>query len=87
MRHYASPESALADLAELKAQGKAIRAIYAQDRDSGIKLLANQAWFVRDGEGRSTPSCSASRPRIHARRHGGEVRDFAAASQQALALR
>ena len=87
VRHYASPESALADLAELKAQGKAIRAIYAQDRDSGIKLLANQAWFVRDGEGRLSAFLLREQAQDYARRHGGEVRDFAAASQQALALR
>ncbi|MCO2975683.1 nitrate ABC transporter substrate-binding protein [Pseudomonas aeruginosa] len=87
VRHYASPESALADLAELKAQGKAIRAIYAQDRDSGIKLLANQAWFVRDGEGRLNAFLLREQAQDYARRHGGEVRDFAAASQQALALR
>ncbi|MBG4803335.1 nitrate ABC transporter substrate-binding protein, partial [Pseudomonas aeruginosa] len=87
VRHYASPESALADLAELKAQGKAIRAIYAQDRDSGIKLLANQAWFVRDGEGRLNAFLLREQAQDYARRHGGEVRDFAAARQQALALR
>lgn len=71
VRHYASPESALADLAELKAQGKAIRAIYAQDRDSGIKLLANQAWFVRDGEGRLNAFLLREQAQDYARRHGG----------------
>ncbi|MGV8527282.1 hypothetical protein ACV348_32000, partial [Pseudomonas aeruginosa] len=86
VRHYASPESALADLAELKAQGKAIRAIYAQDRDSGIKLLANQAWFVRDGEGRLNAFLLREQAQDYARRHGGGQVAYLAAMAAGIVL-
>jgi hypothetical protein len=51
VRHYASPENALKTLAGLEKDGKTIRVVYAQDRESGIKLFANQAWFVRSQNG------------------------------------
>ena len=50
VRHYASPESALTDLVKLEKTGKKVRAAYAQDRESGIKLFANDAWFVINGK-------------------------------------
>jgi NitT/TauT family transport system substrate-binding protein len=52
VRHYASPESALKALIEFEKPGRPARAVYAQDRNGGIKLLDNQAWFVRRREGR-----------------------------------
>ena len=43
LRHFNSPENALKALAALEKEGKTIRVVYAQDRESGIKLFANQA--------------------------------------------
>ncbi|MFN5688270.1 ABC transporter substrate-binding protein, partial [Bradyrhizobium sp.] len=51
VRHYASPEAALKALVALEKDGKTARVVYAQDRESGIKLFASQAWFVRSSSG------------------------------------
>ena len=50
-RHYSTPESALKALAGFEKAGKPVRAVYAQDRNSGVKLLANLAWFVKGDKG------------------------------------
>ncbi len=61
VRHYAR-RSRPWPIAELKAQGKAIRAIYAQDRQRD--QAAGQPGVVRPRRrGRLNASCSASRPR------------------------
>lgn len=46
VRSYATPEIAFSELAKLEKTGKKIRVVYAQDQNSGVKLLADQAWFV-----------------------------------------
>jgi hypothetical protein len=51
VRHYSTPESALKALAGFEKAGKPVRAVYAHDRNSGIKLLANLAWFVKGDKG------------------------------------
>ncbi|MFA5495328.1 MAG: ABC transporter substrate-binding protein [Porticoccaceae bacterium] len=81
VRHYSSPESAFAALAELEEQGKEIRAVYAQAYDSGIKLLANQAWFVADGKGRLKAFLLKEHAQAYAGQHSGQVLDFVAASR------
>ncbi|WP_263147371.1 ABC transporter substrate-binding protein [Pseudomonas sp. RIT-PI-AD] len=87
VRHYASPEAALSALAGLEKEGKDIRAIYAQAADSGIKLLANQAWFVSDDQGRLNAFLLKQQADTYAQAQGGEVLDFTAASQKRLASR
>ncbi|MCY1415828.1 ABC transporter, substrate-binding protein, aliphatic sulfonates family [compost metagenome] len=87
VRSYATPQAALAQLASLQQQGKEIRAVYAQASDSGIKLLANQAWFVRDGSGQLSAFLLKEQAQHHAQANGGSVLDYAGASQQALAKR
>ncbi len=87
VRSYATASEALGQLAELKQQGKDIRAVYAQASDSGIKLLASQAWFVRGKDGALDAFLLREQADAFARQHGGEVADFAAASQQAVASR
>jgi NitT/TauT family transport system substrate-binding protein len=32
-----------------EAAGKVVRVVYVQDRESGIKLFADKAWYIRDG--------------------------------------
>ncbi|NBA97364.1 ABC transporter substrate-binding protein [Pseudomonas sp. R5(2019)] len=87
VRSYASPQSALAALANLEAEGKGIRALYTQASDSGIKLLANQAWFVRDGKGQLRAFLLKEQAERHAASHGGQVNDFSATRRAFVAAR
>jgi len=79
VRHYASPESAFADLAALEKAGRKIRVVYAQDRNSGNKLLAADAWFVKN-KGEINAFLLKEQAQAWARAHGGTVLDFEAAS-------
>lgn len=81
VRHYASPEAAFKALVELENEGKAIRAVFAQARDSGLKLLANQAWFVQDDKGQLSAFLLKDQAQAFAQQHGGQVRDFVAVSR------
>jgi len=47
VRAYASIATASAALSELATTGKTERAVYVHDRNSGLKLLADFAYFVR----------------------------------------
>lgn len=87
VRHYASPEAALQALAVLEEEGKDIRAIYAQAADSGIKLLANQAWFVRDGKGQLKAFLLKQQAESYAQANGGEALDFVSVNRKLLASR
>jgi NitT/TauT family transport system substrate-binding protein len=46
VRHYASAAAAFAELRKLEAAGKKLRTVYAHDQNTGLKLLAGDAWFV-----------------------------------------
>ena len=83
VRHYASPEAAFKALDELKKGNQEIRAVYAQAQDSGIKLLANQAWFASDGQGQLNAFLLKGQAQQFAQAHGGKVVDF----NQAIAAR
>lgn len=85
VRNYGTPEAALQALAALQREGKELRAFYAQDRESGIKLLGNQAWFARDKDGRLSAFLLKSRAQAWVAQHGGQVFDFAALRQPAQA--
>lgn len=86
VRHYASPEAALAALAALEQGGGGARVVYAQDRNSGIKLFAAQAWYVRDPERRLSAFLLKGDAEAFAKAKGGEVLDFAAARAGAARL-
>lgn len=77
VRSYASPEEALTQLAELKKAGQAIRGFYTQASDSGIKLLADNAWFVKTAQGRVDAYLLKDQATNDARQRGGQVLDFA----------
>jgi len=79
VRHYGSPESAWAALSALEKEGREVRVVYAQDRESGIKLFAQQAWYVRDDQKRLSAFLLKGSAEAYAQAHGGEVVDFAAA--------
>ncbi|MGX5805065.1 ABC transporter substrate-binding protein [Bradyrhizobium sp. Arg314] len=77
VRHFASPENALVAFKAIEGEGKAIRVFYAQDRDSGIKLLGKQAWFVRSDSGEVSAFLLKEKAENWARAHSGSVLDFA----------
>jgi NitT/TauT family transport system substrate-binding protein len=87
VRQYASAESAFTALASLKQEGKNIRAVYAQASDSGIKLLADQAWFASDAKGRLSAFLLKGQAQQFATAQGGKVFDFTDATTQAVATR
>ena len=71
----------------LEKEGKAIRVVYAQDRESGIKLFANQAWFVRSGKGELSAFLLKDGAEKWSKAHGGEVIDYAGARGSPVASR
>ncbi|VVE77115.1 ABC transporter substrate-binding protein [Pandoraea sputorum] len=83
VRNYASPEAAFEALAKLTRENKPVRAFYVQDRDSGIKLLGDQAWFARDKQGRLSAFLLKQQAQAWADKHGAQVVDFAGARQPA----
>lgn len=87
VRHYGSPESALTALAALEKQGQAIRVIYAQDRETGIKLFANQAWYVRSPTGELGAFLLKDGAERWSKAHGGVVVDYAGARESLVASR
>jgi len=87
VRQYASAESAFSALASLKQEGKNIRAVYAQASDSGIKLLADQAWFASDAQGRLSAFLLKGEAQQFATAKGGKVFDFTDATAQAVVVR
>lgn len=87
VRHYASAQSAFTALANLKQEGKGIRAVYTQASDSGIKLLAEQAWFASDAKGQLSAFLLKGQAEQFAAAEGGKVLDFTEATTQAVAAR
>ncbi|WP_184695826.1 ABC transporter substrate-binding protein [Rhizobium leguminosarum] len=85
VRHYATAENAFKALKTLEGEGKTIRVFYAQDRESGIKLLGNQAWFVRDDKGETSAFLLKDSAESWAKAHGGAVLDFASAKSSVVA--
>ena len=87
VRHYASPEAALKALVALEKDGKTARVVYAQDRESGIKLFASQALFVRSSSGELSAFLLKEGAERWAKAKGGDVVDFAAARDALVASR
>jgi NitT/TauT family transport system substrate-binding protein len=87
VRHYASPENALKALATQEKDGKNARVVYAQDRESGIKLFAQQAWFVRAANGELDAFLSRGAAEKWAAAKGGQVVDFAGAREAVVVSR
>ncbi|NEV01891.1 ABC transporter substrate-binding protein [Bradyrhizobium uaiense] len=87
VRHYGSPENALKALAALEKEGKAIRVVYAQDRETRIKLFANQAWFVRSPKGELSAFLLKNKAEKWSKEHGGTVVDYVGARESLVASR
>lgn len=86
VRHYASPENAFADVKKIEAAGKKVRVVFAHDRNLGIKLLANQAWFATDAKGQINAFLLKDAATAWAQTNKGKVLDFAAVRGQAATL-
>lgn len=84
VRHYASPSTALEAVRAAEAAGKKVRVVYAHDRNSGIKIFANQAWFARDAKGGLSAFLLKADAEAAAKASGGTVLDYAAAKSAAL---
>ncbi|WP_456637003.1 ABC transporter substrate-binding protein [Bradyrhizobium sp. USDA 10063] len=87
VRHYSSPENALKALATLDKEGKVVRVVYAQDRETGIKLFASQAWFVHSPEGELSAFLLKDGAEKWSKEHGGTVVDYAGARESLVASR
>jgi NitT/TauT family transport system substrate-binding protein len=87
VRHYSSAEGALKALTGLEKDGKDIRVVYAQDQGSGIKLFAQQAWFVRASGGELSAFLTREAADAWAKAQGGQVLDYAAARASIVASR
>ncbi|WP_321855737.1 ABC transporter substrate-binding protein [Paraburkholderia tropica] len=90
VRNYASAAEAFAALAKLEQSGSKPRAVYVQDHDSGQKLFASDAWYVRDARGGVTAFLQKSGADTYAQQTSGAVVDYTAAvsgAQQAIASR
>ncbi|SDH44236.1 NitT/TauT family transport system substrate-binding protein [Bradyrhizobium sp. Rc2d] len=87
VHHYGSPENALSALAALEKEGKAVRVVYAQDRESSIKLFANQACFVRSPKGQFSAFLLKEGAERWSKAHGGAVVDYAGARDSLVASR
>ncbi|MFL9865741.1 ABC transporter substrate-binding protein [Paraburkholderia fungorum] len=90
VRNYASTQEAFAALNTLEQGGKKARVVFVQDRSSGLKLFANQAWYVKDAKGSINAFLLKDNADSYAKQVNGNVVDFAAAktdATQAVAAR
>ena len=83
VRDYASTQEAFAALNTLEQGGKKARVVYVQDRSSGLKLFANQAWYVKDAKGNISAFLLKESADSYAKQVDGSVVDFAAAKTEA----
>ena len=83
VQHFSSPESAFSALKQAQKTGKKIRIAFVHDRNTGLKLFASQAWYVRDAKGQVNAFLLKGSADAWAKEKGGNVVDFAAASNSA----
>ncbi|WP_407935799.1 ABC transporter substrate-binding protein [Cupriavidus necator] len=80
VRAYTAPAAAFAALRQAGKEGKKARVLYVHDRNTGLKLLADKAWYVQDSKGQVSAFLLKGSADAWAGTHGGNVRDFAAVS-------
>ena len=78
VRHYATLETTLSEARKLEKSGKKLRTVYAHDRESGLKLLAADAWFVQSKNEVSAFLLKSS-AEAWAKKNNGKLLDFNAA--------
>jgi NitT/TauT family transport system substrate-binding protein len=86
VRNYANPAEAIAAATQAEQTGAKLRAVFVQDHDTGIKLFATQAWYVKDAHGALTAYLLKSEAEAHAAHGGGSAIDYAAARGDAIAI-
>jgi len=77
VRNYASPEAALFAVREAEKAGRKIRVVFVHDRQTGLKLLANLAWFVRSPNGQIDAYLEKETAEKAAQKSSGHVVNFA----------
>jgi len=75
VRLFSTPEAALAAGRKEESEGKAIRVVYVHDRQSGVKLFADKAWYVNQG-GKLAAFLLRRSADDWASKHGGAVSDY-----------
>lgn len=75
VRNYATATSAFAEVGKLEKAGKKVRVVYAHDRNTGLKLLAADAWFVA-GKNDVSSFLQKDAAEAWAKKNGGKVLDF-----------
>lgn len=76
VRSYANAETAFAEARKLEKANKKIRTIYAHDRETGLKLLAGDAWFVRERNNEISAFLLKGSAEAWAGKHNGKVLDY-----------
>jgi NitT/TauT family transport system substrate-binding protein len=76
VRHYATAETAFAEADKLEKTGKKIRTVYVHDRETGLKLLAGDAWFVKHGNNEISAFLLKESAEAWATKTKGKVLDF-----------
>jgi NitT/TauT family transport system substrate-binding protein len=79
VRSYAQPRAAFGALEGLTKQGKKVRAVFVQDHVSGLKLLAEQAWYVRSANKQIAAFLLRAGADTYAKQVSGSVADYASA--------
>lgn len=79
VRAYRTPQSAFTALAELEKSGGKVRVAFVQDRNSGLKLFADKAWYVRESDGGFAAFLLEEQAAAWAKEKGGTVLDYAKA--------
>jgi NitT/TauT family transport system substrate-binding protein len=85
LRLYGSPAATLDALRKLEVSNTPVRVAFLQDHDTGLKLFAKFAWYVRDRSGVSAFLLKDSAEE-YARKHGGTVVAFDQAKEDATKL-
>ncbi|MRV72314.1 nitrate ABC transporter substrate-binding protein [Duganella sp. FT92W] len=75
VRSYATATSAFAELGKLEKAGKKVRVVYTHDRNTGLKLLAEDAWFV-SGKNDVSSFLQKEAAEAWAKKNGGKVLEF-----------
>lgn len=83
VRSYATAETAFSEARKLEKANRKIRTIYAHDRETGLKLLAGDAWFVRQGNNEISAFLLKASAEAWAAKNNGKVLDFVAAKSGA----
>lgn len=77
VRNYVSPESALFAVRDAEKAGKKVRVVFVHDRQTGLKLLANLAWFTRSPNGQIDAYLEKEAAEKSAQKSGGTMVNFA----------